>query len=55
LEHHGIDDLQAYEKQHIFTPRVYWDGSSCANPKIEDFAAEGFEPVITYRVAGEAQ
>jgi hypothetical protein len=55
LEHHGIDDLKAYEKQYIFTPRVYWGGSSCGDPRIEDFSADGFAPVITYRVAGGVQ
>jgi hypothetical protein len=51
LEQHGIDDLEAYEKQHIFSPRVYWNGSSSSSPSIEDFAAEGFVPVVTYREA----
>jgi hypothetical protein len=49
LETHGIDDLKAYEKQCIFTPRVYWNGSSCGEPRLEDFAADGFVPVMTYR------
>jgi hypothetical protein len=46
---HGIDDLKAYEKAHIFTPRVYWNGSSSSNPDLEEFKADGFEPVLTYR------
>lgn len=49
LETHGIDDVQAYERQHVFCPRIYWNGSSTANPKLEHFKAEGFEPVRTYR------
>ncbi|WP_067671748.1 hypothetical protein [Nocardia miyunensis] len=49
IEQHGIDNLDAYRKRHLFTPRVYWNGSSSANPRLEDFAADGFEPVMTYR------
>jgi hypothetical protein len=49
LETHGIDDLEAYEKQFIFTPRVYWNGGSSSNPELEDFKADGFSPVMTYR------
>lgn len=41
-ETHGIDDIPAYEREHIFTPRVYWNGSSSADPEIEDFAAPGW-------------
>lgn len=51
LETHGIDNLKAYERQTIFSPRLYWNGSSSANPKLADFAAEGFEPVRTFRKA----
>jgi hypothetical protein len=47
LETHGIDDVTAYERQHIFAPRVYWHGSSSANPSLEDFAAPGY--VMTFR------
>jgi hypothetical protein len=47
LETHGIDDLEAYKRQHIFEPRVYWCGSSTSNPSLEDFAAPGF--VMTFR------
>jgi len=49
LEVHGIDDLKAYEKQYIFTPRVYWNGSSSSDPELEQFSAEGFVPVMTFR------
>ena len=49
LETHGIDDLDAYQRQHLFPPRVYWRGSSTAEPKLDDFAADGFEPVKTFR------
>lgn len=48
LEVHGIDNLEAYQKQYIFTPRVYWNGSSSSNPELEQFSAEGFSPVMTY-------
>lgn len=49
LEIHGIDDLEAYQKQCIFMPRVYWNGSSTSDPELEQFSADGFEPVMTFR------
>lgn len=49
LETHGIDDVEAYEKAHIFAPRVYWNGCSTSTPRLEDWKADGFEPVRTYR------
>lgn len=49
LYQHGIDDLDAYQAQCIFTPKVYWDGGSSSNPELNDFAADGFKPVMTYR------
>lgn len=48
LDTHGIDNLDAYERKHLFAPRVYWNGSSCSNPELEDFAAPGFVPVRTF-------
>jgi hypothetical protein len=47
LETHGIDDLEAYRRQCIFDPRIYWNGSSSANPCLGDFAAPGY--VMTFR------
>lgn len=50
LETHGIDDLDAYQREHVFPPRQYWNGSSTpVGPRLEDFAADGFEPVRTWR------
>lgn len=49
LETHGVDDVRAYEKERVFAPRVYWRGSSTANPDLDDWAAPGYEPVRTYR------
>lgn len=49
LETHGIDDVEAYEKANVFAPRVYWNGSSCSAPCLDDWKAEGFAPVQTYR------
>lgn len=49
LHTHGIDDMVAYRKQAIFEPRVYWHGSSSSEPKLEDFAAEGFAMTKTFR------
>jgi hypothetical protein len=53
LETHGIDDIEAYEKDHIFTPRVYWRDSSTAEPRLEDFAAPGFKLIRTFVAPGE--
>jgi hypothetical protein len=50
LETHGIDDLDAYQREHVFPPRQYWNGSSTpVGPRLEDFAADGFEPIRTWR------
>jgi hypothetical protein len=49
LETHGIDNMAAYERERIFTPRVYWNGSSTSNPELEHFAAPGFVAVYTFR------
>lgn len=54
IEQHGIDNLDAYRKQYVFEPRVYWNGSSSATPRLEDFAADGYESVITYRPTAAA-
>lgn len=35
-------------KRFIFRPRVYWNGSSTADPKIEDWLADGFKYRIEY-------
>lgn len=51
LETHGIDNLTAYRKRAIFDPKVYWNGSSCANPSHEDFAAEGFKLTFVEEVS----
>lgn len=49
LEMHGISSTQAYMKEHIFLPRVYWNGCSSSNPKLEDWATPGFTAVKTFR------
>jgi hypothetical protein len=51
LETHGLDDdeFRAYEKEHIFGPRVYWNGSSSDIPEVEQWAAPGFGVVKTLR------
>jgi len=48
LETHGIDGMKAYMKECIFSPRIYWKGSSCSNPELEHFAAPGFTAVLTF-------
>ena len=42
LQIDGIDDLDEYKKENIFTPRTYWNGSNCSDPDIKDFAKEGY-------------
>lgn len=50
LRHHGVAPLEAYRAAHIFgDPRVYWCGSSSANPELAHWAADGF--VQTYRAS----
>ena len=51
LDMHGIDPVDAYEREHVFAPRVYWNGSSCSDPALEDFAAPGFVAVRTFRAS----
>ena len=55
LETHGIDPMDAYLKQYIFPPRVYWDGSSSAIVELEQFAADGYKAVKTYRKVAEVK
>lgn len=50
LETHGVDNIEAYMKERVFAPRVYWNGSSCSSPALEQFAAAGFTQ--TYRPEG---
>ncbi|MFI6302135.1 hypothetical protein ACIBCH_09705 [Amycolatopsis thailandensis] len=49
LATHGIDNYDAYMKGRVFGPRVYWNGSSCSMPTIEDFAAPGFRVLQTFQ------
>jgi hypothetical protein len=51
LDTHGIDNIDAYIKQALFEPRVYWNGSSSSNPSMDDFAAPGF--VMTFRAVSD--
>ena len=44
LEIHGFTDKEC--KQFVFHPRVYWNGSSTAEPKIEDWLTNEY----TYRI-----
>lgn len=46
LSIHGFTDKQCDE--FTFSPRVYWNGSSTAEPKIEDWLADGFNYRIVY-------
>lgn len=46
---HGISPLTEFATASFFDPRQYWNGSSSADPCLEDFAAPEFVPVRTYR------
>jgi hypothetical protein len=50
LDTHGISDMAACTRRHIFGARVYWNGSSCSNPELEHWSAPGF--VMTFRPDG---
>ena len=43
---HGFTDEEC--KEFIFHPRVYWNGSSTANPKIEDWLTDEYSFKVTY-------
>lgn len=47
LETHGFTEEQC--QKFIFSPRVYWNGSSTSDPKIEDWLADDY----TYRILYE--
>lgn len=55
LEVHGIDNMDKYTDKYIFTPKVYWNGSSVSDPELEQFADEGYEPVMTFRPIERSQ
>ena len=46
LEIHGFTKEQ--REVFAFHPRVYWNGSSTADPKIEDWLTDGFKYRIEY-------
>lgn len=46
LEIHGFTEEQC--KKFMFHPRVYWQGSSTADPKIEDWISKEFTFRIKY-------
>lgn len=43
---HGYTEKQA--ESFMFPPRVYWNDSSTANPKLEDFETEEYKAIIKY-------
>lgn len=46
---HGFSDEEC--KRFIFSPRVYWNGSSTADPTIEDWLEDGYSfRVLYYKV-----
>lgn len=46
LQIHGFTKKEC--KKFTFHPRVYWNGSSTADPKIEDWLTDGFNYRIEY-------
>ena len=46
LEIHGFTEEQC--QKFVLHPRVYWNGSSTANPKIEDWLSDEFKFKIVY-------
>lgn len=46
LKIHGFTKEQCQEFR--FHPRVYWNGSSTADPKIEDWLTDGFKYRVEY-------
>jgi hypothetical protein len=53
LDTHGVNNLDAYRRRHIFDPRVYWRGSSCSDPELSDWGAPGY--VQTFREASHEE
>ena len=47
LDIHGFTEEES--EKFMFHPRVYWNGSSTAGPKIEDWLTDGY----TYRILYE--
>lgn len=50
LSTHGIiaEQLSAYRAEHIFYPRIYWDGSSSSNPEPENWLKDGYR--VAHRI-----
>jgi|JI10StandDraft_1071094.scaffolds.fasta_scaffold481435_3 hypothetical protein len=46
LETHGITDMDEYIKENVFTPRVYWNGSSCGEPELDQWLTDGYKKVL---------
>ena len=46
LEIHGFTKEEC--QKFVFHPRVYWNGSSTADPKIEDWLSDGFKYRVEY-------
>jgi hypothetical protein len=46
LEIHGFTKEEC--QKFTFHPRVYWNGSSTADPKIENWLADGFKYRVEY-------
>lgn len=51
LDIHGFTDKEC--KGFVFHPRVYWNGSSTADPKIEDWLTDKYTYRILYEKKGK--
>lgn len=52
-ETHGLfgPKISPYDAGYVFAPRDYWNGSSTAGPKAEDFLRAGFRVVHKIEIA----
>lgn len=53
LETHGIDNIDNYMKDNIFTPKIYWNDSSCSDPDIVHWLAPGYK--VEQRIVKDAE
>lgn len=44
-----LDGLTEAEMEELlFRPRSYWNGSSCAEPQVKDWAADGYQHTVVF-------
>lgn len=52
---HGLvgEQWRAFDRERLYIPRTHWGDSDLAEPTLEDFAAPGCTPVMTYAIDAE--